>query len=478
VPKRNAIFLVVICLSCAAAYLAREQSAAGRRFGEVLALIEASYLERVDGEELFNAAVDATMARLDEHSAFIRGDGRADLEAVLDQRFGGVGLELSIDEATGVPVVASPVVDSPAWRAGIRVGDRIEAIDGESTAGLPLRDVVGRLRGKPGDRVVLRVLSRAGVDVPTLDPAAEAAAINRRDVVLVREVIKTESVLGDHRRPDGGWDWWVEGVAGVGYARLAVFGEQTAEELATALDAMVAQGEVRGMVLDLRGNPGGLLSAAVEVCDLFLDEGVIVQTRGRRDAGTDESATRETRRATAGQRLAGVPMVVLIDGLTASAAEIVAACLQDSGRATICGSRTFGKGTVQSILPLSDDRGLIRLTTSEYLRPSLANIHRRIGDGDQAEWGVSPDPGFEVNPTADSNARLAAWRRARHAAGGLPTSGVRSAPEDLPCDIDSVLARGIGRFSPAPSSPGDSGADLGGQKETSRDDDHTPGSDA
>jgi C-terminal processing protease CtpA/Prc len=251
------------------------------------------------------------------------------------------------------------------------------------------------------------VVSHAGVDVPTLDPAAEAAAISRREVILKREVIKTESVFGDRRRPDGGWDWMIEGVAGVAYAHIAVFGEQTAKELATAIDDMVARGEVRALVLDVRGNPGGLLAAAVEVCDLFLDEGVIVQTRGRRDAGTGETATSELRRATVGQRLAGVPMVVLIDGLTASAAEIVAACLQDSGRATICGSRTFGKGTVQSILPLSDDRGLIRLTTSEYVRPSRANIHRRVGDGDHAEWGVTPDAGFELTPTAESNARLA-----------------------------------------------------------------------
>ena len=477
-PKRNAILLLVVCLCCAAAYVAREQSAAGRRFGEVLALIEASYFERVDGDELFDAAVDAAMSRLDEHSAFIRGDGRADLEAVLDQRFAGVGLEVSIDDSIDMPVVASPVVDSPAWRAGLRSGDRIEAIDGFPTIGLSLRDVVGRLRGRAGEKVALQVVSHAGVDVPTLDPAAEAAAISRREVILKREVIKTESVFGDHRRPDGGWDWLVEGVAGVAYARVAVFGERTAEELVTAIDAMVAQGEVRALVLDLRGNPGGLLAAAVEVCDLFLEEGVIVQTRGQRRAGTGAKAPLELRRATAGQRLAGVPMVVLVDGLTASAAEIVAACLQDSGRATICGSRTFGKGTVQSILPLSDDRGLIRLTTSEYVRPSRATIHRRVGDGDQAEWGVRPDAGFEVTLTAESTARLALWRRARHALGGLPPSGGRSVSTGLPCDVDPVLARGIRDFSATRTQPGESGADLGGQEETSRDDDHSPRPDA
>lgn len=479
-PKRNAILLVVICLACAAAYVAREQSAAGRRFGEVLSVIQSSYLDRVDGEELLDAAVDAAMSRLDEHSAFIRGDGRADLEAVLDQSFGGVGLELSIDEASGEPVVASPVVDSPAWRAGLRFGDRIEAIDGERTSGLSLGDIVGRLRGKPGESVVVRVASRDERAVPTLDPAAEApAAITRRDVTLVRELIKTESVLGDRRLPNGAWDWMIEGVPGVAYARLTAFGERTAEELAAAVDAIVAEGDVRAMVLDLRGNPGGLLTAAVEVCDLFLEEGVIVQTRGRPAIGTgDPAAILEARRATSGQRLAGVPMVVLVDGLTASAAEIVAACLQDAGRATIVGSRTFGKGTVQSILPLSDDRGLIKLTTSEYLRPSRANIHRRAGDGDDADWGVSPDAGFELTPTAESYARWTTWRRARDAAGGVPFTGGRAAPMALPCDIDPVLALGIREFS-ATAPPGrDSDPDLGGEEETSRDHDDAPRSDA
>ena len=206
-PNRNVLLLVVICFTCLAAYAAREQSAAGRRFGEVLSLIDASYLECVDHEQLLAAAVDAAMSELDEHSAYVRGDGRVELEAALDQKFGGVGLELTIDEATREPIVASPVVDSPAWRAGIWAGDRIETIDGEPTAGVLLREIVGRLRGTVGDKVVVGIARPAASWPPTFDPGAEVRDdVDRRDITLVREVIKTESVLGDRRLPDGSWD--------------------------------------------------------------------------------------------------------------------------------------------------------------------------------------------------------------------------------------------------------------------------------
>ena len=461
VPKRNFILFVVICLSCLAAYAAREQAAPGRRFGEVLSLVESSYFERIDRDHFFDAAVDAALGDLDEHSAYIRGDVRTDLEAALDQKFGGVGLELTIDERLGLPVVASPVVGSPAWQAGVRVGDRIEAVDDEPTAGVPLRDIVARLRGPLGEKVVIRVATPAAEVAATLDPGATARPeVERRDVILVREMIETQSVLGDRRTPSGGWEWMLEGVPGVGFVRIVSFGERTAAELATAIDEIAATEDVRGLVIDVRGNPGGLLTAAVDVCDLFLDEGVIVHTRSRRFSDADAAATLDARRATVGAKLSAVPMVVLVDGLTASAAEIVAACLQDAGRARVIGNRTFGKGTVQSIIPLSDDRGLLKLTTSEYLRPSRAAIHRHSGDGDDVVWGVLPDVGYEVSLTAEVIARVASWRRLRDAAGRVPDAFVA---RGLPRDVDPILARGLEAL----------GVNLGGQEEASRNDDHS-----
>ena len=448
-PIRNLVFLAVAAIVCLASWAARERDARARRFGEVLGHIDRAYLEPVDGEALFATAVEATVAKLDEHSAFLRGAARDDLESLLDQQFGGVGLELGIDDRTRAVTVLAPLHGSPAWRAGIVAGDVIEAIDGTATAGLPLRTVIGRLRGRPGESVRLRVVSRSPTD--TLDPGA-APTSSSREVALVRETVKVESVLGDRRRPDGSWQWMLEDEPGIALVRIVSFGEHTAADLDAAIEALdrEAAGRLRGLVLDLRGNPGGLLGAAVDTCDRFLDEGVIVSTVGRR-AGAAEAGV--TRRAEPGAALAGVRLAVLVDGLTASAAEIVAACLQDNRRATVVGSRTYGKGTVQSIVPLSDGRSLLKLTTSEYLRPSRANIHRRPGDGDDAVWGVTPDAGFEITPPAATLERTRGWRRARDLGDQGPMASA------VPRSIDPVLATALRLFSrPA--------TELGGEEET------------
>jgi carboxyl-terminal processing protease len=444
-PKRNIVLLFVACLVSLVALAARERSGHGRRFGEVLAAIERSYYEPVDGDQLYIAAVEAAVGKLDEHSAYLRDAGRAELESALDQEFGGVGLELALDSASGLPIVVSPVMNSPAWRAGVAAGDLIEAVDGQPVVGLPLRQIVDRLRGPVGEAVTLTVRA---TDLPrdTLDPAAAVSPAAARDATLVREVVAVESVQGDRRRPDGSWDWMLEGESGVAYLRIGSFGERTAAELASALEAIAADANLRGLVLDLRGNPGGLLQASVDVCDQFLDEGVIVSTRGRRDPASGEAAVLDERRAAAGQAVAGVPLVVLVDGLTASAAEIVAACLQDAGRAVVVGSRTFGKGTVQSLQPLSDGRGLLKLTTSEYLRPSRENIDRRPGAGDDETWGVRPDLGYELTPTAEAAERLREWRRRRDVVPPRNGGAVAASTAVPPREIDAVLAKGLERF--------------------------------
>ena len=189
----------------------------------------------------------------------------------------------------------------------------------------------------------MRIATPAAELAATLDPGVGARAEGeRRDVTLIREIIETQGVFGDRRTPAGGWDWMIEGMPGVGFVRITSFGERTASELSAALDEIAATSDIRGLVIDLRGNPGGLLTSAVEVCDLFLEDGVIVHTRGRRSSDAEKASTLDARRASAGSKLPGVPAVVLVDGLTASAAEIVAACLQDAGRAKVVGSRTFG----------------------------------------------------------------------------------------------------------------------------------------
>jgi carboxyl-terminal processing protease len=444
-PKRNAVLLVAACLVGLVALAARERNGQAQRLGEVLGAIERSYYQPVDGDRLVAAAIEGAVATLDEHSAYLTDDGRTDLESALDQHFGGVGLELAIDAATEQPVVITPVFRSPAWQAGIAAGARITAIDGQPTSGLPLRDIVPRLRGPVGEPVTVTILP-APPPAETLDPASPPPGTQARDVTLIRELVEVESVQGDRRRTDGSWAWMLEGEPGVAYVRIASFGERTGAEFAAAAEAIAAEGELRGLVLDLRDNPGGLLEAAVAVSDMLLDEGLIVATSGRHGGGHHG----DERRAEAGQVLAGVPVAVLVDGLSASAAEIVAACLQDADRATLVGSRTFGKGTVQSLLPLGDGRSLLKLTTSEYRRPNCEPIHRRPGAGDDEAWGVMPDAGFEVTPTAEAVVRLRDWRRRR---GVVPPPGETAvapvASDVLPREIDAVLAKALPAFAKA-----------------------------
>jgi carboxyl-terminal processing protease len=425
-PKRNLLLVFLTTVVCILAWMARDRGLHGRQFGEVIAAIERRHLEPVDPESLFGAAMDGVFSKLDEHSAFIAADERAALDAALDQEFGGVGLELAIDDRAGGLVVESPILHSPAWRAGIAAGDRILAIDGTSTRDMKLKEAVAALRGPAGTAVSITVGEHARV------------------IPLEREIVRTESVLGDRRHADGSWDWFVEGEPGIVHLRITSFGDHTLEDLDRAIAEIGAAQSPRGVILDLRGNPGGLLSTAIEVSDRFLDEGVIVSTRGRMVAGGDRKAALDIRRAQAGSIFGGLPMVVLVDGLTASAGEIVAAALEDNGRATIVGSRSFGKGTVQSIVPLSDGRSLLKLTTSEYLRPSQANIHRREGD---ADWGVSPEPRNEINPPAQTLENVKAWRAARDVVSPPDAPASPPATPDsaavLPRHVDPVIARAL-----------------------------------
>jgi carboxyl-terminal processing protease len=454
-PKRNLFVLLMMIATAVIAWLARDSAGHGRRFAEVLGAIDRAYLEPVDQQSLFDAAMEGVFSRLDEHSAFVVGERRSQLESLLDQEFGGVGVELIRTDAHRGITVVSPVLGSPAWHAGIAAGDQILAIDGMSTVSMSLEEAFRRLRGRPGTAVRLSVASPAAA-------SDESAAVLTRDIPLVREVVKTESVQGDRRRQDGAWEWMVEGETDAAIIRITNFGERTPDELRRAVEAIesrwngaggesehVAQAANGLLILDLRGNAGGLLSSAVEVCDIFLDEGVIVSTKGRGAVGTfgDESAALDVRRATRGAALAGMPMAILIDGLTASAAEVVAACLQDHGRAIVVGSRSFGKGTVQSIMPLSDGSGLLKLTTSEYLRPSRVNIHRRIDDDESvAAWGVRPDRGCEITPTGRQIESLQAWRQIRDvvpAKGGSVGPMQSESQASQPRWLDPVLAKAI-----------------------------------
>ena len=367
------------------------------RYGRVLTFameeIRHRSLTEVDRQELFQGALDGMMERLDQYSSYMPPKTADEFNQTIDQQFGGVGIEVLLDPKTDQLTVASPLVGTPAYLAGIRAGDKILKIDDKSTQGMSLADTVERMRGKPGEPVRLTVLHPNETEP--------------EEIEIVRDVIRVDTVLGDTRNADGSWNFFLEGHDRVGYLRVNSFGKQTEGELEKSLE-WLAENDMQALVLDLRNNPGGLLPAAIGTCDLFIESGTIVSIRRR-----DPEQIDDVFQATAEDTYGGFPMVVLINGYSASASEIVSACLQDHGRAAVVGTRSYGKGTVQELIPLQTGQGLLKLTTSSYWRPSNKNIHHHEDDGDEDDWGVKPNPGLEVKLDDSQMAKLAVWRRNR-----------------------------------------------------------------
>ena len=327
-----------------------------RRYVAVYNAVRQAYVEPVDDRELMQSAVRGLLLDLDPHSAYLVKDDAAEFEERTQGAYDGVGVELMELPDRSFKVIA-PIDGTPAARAGIKPGDVITAIDGKRLdADSDLGS--GPLRGKPGTTVVLTIL-RDGVAKPF-------------DVSLVRETIRVASVRSRLLEP------------GYGYVRVASFQADTAADFSRALDGLQQGGPLRGLVIDLRSNPGGVLTAAVQIADELLDKGGIVSTRGRIPISDAEF------NATPGDRLAGAPVVVLVDAGSASASEVLAGALRDNGRARVVGSRTFGKGSVQSLLPL-DNGDSVKLTTARYYTPSGKSIQA---------LGIVPD--VVLHPAEDS----------------------------------------------------------------------------
>jgi len=317
-------------------------------FGDVFERVRAEYVEEVTDEELIEAAIQGMLASLDPHSSYLSPDNFDEMQVQTKGEFGGLGIEVTMEE--GFVKVVSPIDDTPAFRAGIQAGDMITHLDGEPVLGLALSDAVDRMRGPVGTDIVLTVV-REGATEPL-------------DITITRDIITIQSVR-----------WRLEDK--VGYVRITSFNEHTEEGLLQAIDAFEAElgDQLQGIVVDLRNNPGGLLDQAIAVSDVFLDKGEIVSTRGRRDDSTQRFNARP------GDLAAGLPVVVLINGGSASASEIVAGALQDHHRAIILGEQSFGKGSVQTIIPLPG-HGAMRLTTARYYTPSGTSIQAK---------GIVPD---------------------------------------------------------------------------------------
>jgi carboxyl-terminal processing protease len=331
-------------------------------FGDIFERIRAQYVEEVDEGELIEAAINGMLTSLDPHSSYLAPDDAADMRVQTRGEFGGLGIEVTQED--GFVKVVSPIDGTPAMEAGIEAGDFITHVDGESVLGLTLDEAVDLMRGPVGSEIVISVV-REGEEEPF-------------DVSIIRDVIKLTAVRA---RTEG------ETVV----LRVTTFNDQTFPNLADGLAKQVEDAggmdSVNGFVLDLRNNPGGLLTQAIRVSDAFLEKGEIVSTRGRNPADGDRY------NATPGDLAEGKPLVVLINGGSASASEIVAGALQDHRRAIVVGTKSFGKGSVQTVMPLRGD-GAMRLTTARYYTPSGRSIQA---------LGVSPDIVVE-QPRRDPNA--------------------------------------------------------------------------
>ncbi len=316
-------------------------------FGDVFERVRADYVEEVSDQELIESAIRGMLASLDPHSSYLDPKSFQDMRVQTKGEFGGLGIEVTMEN--GLVKVVSPIDDTPAFRAGVQAGDLISHLDGEPVLGLTLAEAVEKMRGPVNTDLVL-TLRR-----PNREPF---------DVTITRDVITVKSVRS--RLEDD-----------VGYLRITAFNEQTSPGLEQAVNRLSeqAEGPLKGYVLDLRNNPGGLLDQAIAVSDAFLNAGEIVSTRGRHPDDAQRYNARE------GDLANGLPIIVLINGGSASASEIVAGALQDHGRAVIMGTRSFGKGSVQTIIPLSGS-GAMRLTTSRYYTPSGRSIQAT---------GIEPD---------------------------------------------------------------------------------------
>jgi len=312
-----------------------------RTFTEIFAKIKNDYVEPVDDKTLLENAIRGMLSGLDPHSAYLVPDDYKDLQAGTSGEFGGLGIEVGMED--GFVKVIAPIDDTPAKRAGVEAGDLIVRLDETPVKGMSLSDAVKIMRGKPGTDITLTIV-REGADAPL-------------KITITRDTIKVESVKSRTLDP------------GFGYVRITQFQQRTGEDLEGAIAALrdENEGALKGVVLDLRNNPGGVLSAAVAVADSFLEKGIIVYTEGRLDDAKLKFDAKPR------DILDGAPMVVLVNGGSASASEIVAGALQDHHRAIVMGSKTFGKGSVQTILPMENGSAL-KLTTARYFTPSGNSI--------------------------------------------------------------------------------------------------------
>jgi carboxyl-terminal processing protease len=421
--RRNFRWLIAISFLCWICYLYVPGSRYSRVLAESLDRVARRYYRPVNELELFEDAMNGVMSkkRLDEHSEYIGPAEKQEFDNDLNQERVGIGILQVQDPKTKQPLVLSPVPDGPAVAAGVRAGDLIVKIEGKSTQGMSLKDTSALILGRAGTPVTLTVQH--------LDAAQPS------DITIVRRMFHEETVEGASRDSKGQWNFLLPGNPHIGYIWVTAFADADGGDKSTAADFHAAleqlqKDKIHGLVLDLRDNRGGALRQAIEICDMLIPRGDIVTTRGR------DGRVMRAWVATGRARFTDFPIAVLVNGYSASASEIVAACLQDNGRAIVVGQRSYGKGTVQEVFDLGPALGEMKFTVATYWRPSGQDINRPKENGKDIPWGVSPTEGFQVPVTDQQRAKLLEYQQDREIAaltGGKP-------PTEVP---DLVLQKAI-----------------------------------
>jgi len=392
------------------------------RFVEILRLVQKQYVRDVETKQLFHDAIDGMLRGLDPFSNYIPKEEMTEFNKSTRGKFGGIGIQIGMRR--GLLTVISPLEGTPAFRAGVLAGDMIVEIEGKSTDGIRLDEAVKILTGDPGTKVTIKVRHMTG---------------ELEEITITRAMIEVHTVKGVSRDENQQWVYMLDDEKKIGYVRVTSFVENSVADLRKALGSLEKEG-MKGLILDLRFDPGGILKSAVEMADLFLPEGVIVKTKGRTTPYWEATATK------AGT-LPYFPMVVLVNRFSASASEIVSGALQDHHRAIIVGERTFGKGSVQNVIPLRGEESALKLTTSKYYMPSGRNIHREEDMTEDDEWGVVPDIAVPMPPE-----EYVAIIRARQEAEVIRDNGNKQPTDDAP-KPDEPKKDESGAEEPKPETP-------------------------
>lgn len=392
-PERNIVIIAVATIVGVGCFSSAATSRYSAVFGYAMNTINERGLYEKTQQELFDAAMKGMLGSLDVNSNYFSNEEFIGSTESMEQKYVGVGMTVGIDTQTQRLIVVAPAPNSPALDAGIKAGDFIVAINGEPASKLTPAQAVPKIKGPAGETVSI-----------TIGRGEPEELI---DLEVVRAEIHTPSVKGDVLGTDGTWDFRLSTHPRIGYIRVTQFVNHTVEEMEEAIKKV--DGNVDSIIIDLRGNLGGLLDAAIKISDMFLpSDKLIVETRGRNSQIKQQEYSR-TKPLVSNN----IPIVILINGESASASEIVSACLQDHQRCVVAGQRSYGKGTVQEVIPLERGRAKMHLTTATYWRPSGRNIHRLPGLTDEDQWGVVPNDGMDVELDPQEWAKIQLQRSER-----------------------------------------------------------------